>query len=178
MQPERHPGWFGINFMIKTQSTLSSPVCGFLQDVSWARQRPHWPTPEIQIILCKLPGLLTNCAIRTKTTKKSGAKYWLTQQFLQRKILAQGKLQLEFGQTGRNHKHINLNLRHSSLESHSSRRVSFMIPFQLSPKSKQCAEHFKCINTWFVLICIVYSGRTCSNPEESQEGHAKTPVFM
>ena len=47
----------------------------------------------------------TNCAIRTNTTKKSGATYWLTQQFL----------------------------RHSSDSSHSSLSVSFMIPFQLSP---------------------------------------------
>ena len=47
----------------------------------------------------------TNWAIRTKTTKKRGATYWLTQQFL----------------------------RQSSEASHSSLSVSFMIPFQLSP---------------------------------------------
>ena len=47
----------------------------------------------------------TNCAIRTNTTKKRGATYWLTQQLR----------------------------RQSSASSHSSRSVSFMIPFQLSP---------------------------------------------
>ena len=47
----------------------------------------------------------TNCAIKTKTTKKSGAKYGDTQQFL----------------------------RQSSPSSHSSLKVSFIIPFQLSP---------------------------------------------
>ena len=47
----------------------------------------------------------TNWAIRTKTTKKSGAKYGETQQFR----------------------------RQSSLSSHSSLSVSFIMPFQLSP---------------------------------------------
>ena len=47
----------------------------------------------------------TNCAIRTNTTKNSGAKYGETQQFC----------------------------RQSSSSSHSSLKVSFIIPFQLSP---------------------------------------------
>ena len=47
----------------------------------------------------------TNWAMRTNTTKNMGATYWFTQQFR----------------------------RQSSVSSHSSLRVSFIIPFQLSP---------------------------------------------
>ena len=69
----------------------------------------------------------TNWAIRTNTTKNRGATYWLTQQLR----------------------------RQSSDSSHSSLRVSFIIPFQLSPLALKLKRGQVTINIFVQPVAIL-----------------------